>query len=72
MSAMSPTSIVSPCMNICVLDGKTGFCIGCFRTQREIADWGRLTPQQKMQLLMELDRRRQAADTGTDREDPAP
>lgn len=33
-------SMVSPCVGICKLDEATGFCIGCARTDDEIAVWG--------------------------------
>ncbi len=32
-------SIESPCVNICVMDDATGWCLGCARTIDEIAGW---------------------------------
>ena len=34
-----PARVLSPCVNVCVLDGETGWCIGCGRTGDEIATW---------------------------------
>ncbi|WP_342364303.1 DUF1289 domain-containing protein [Terrarubrum flagellatum] len=33
------TDDASPCVNVCVVDPVTGFCIGCGRTIAEIAGW---------------------------------
>lgn len=32
-------SVETPCVNLCVIDGVTGYCIGCGRTGDEIASW---------------------------------
>ena len=32
-------SIESPCVNICVMDDASGWCLGCGRTIAEIAGW---------------------------------
>jgi len=37
--AIKPQEPVSPCNNLCVISSQTGFCIGCFRTLKEIGDW---------------------------------
>ena len=29
----------SPCISVCQIDPKTGWCIGCHRTIDEIRDW---------------------------------
>ena len=44
----------SPCDTTCRIDAQTGWCLGCRRTLREIADWPVLTPEQKRALLREL------------------
>jgi predicted Fe-S protein YdhL (DUF1289 family) len=50
--------IPSPCIRICVLDGPTGWCRGCYRTIDEISHWERLTPVQKHALLARCAERR--------------
>jgi uncharacterized protein len=35
-------ALTSPCISICVVDPKTGYCIGCGRTTAEIAAWATL------------------------------
>lgn len=36
MNAATPDS---PCTRVCLLDGTTGWCLGCGRTGAEIAGW---------------------------------
>lgn len=31
--------VASPCIGVCKLDQKTGLCLGCLRTVREIGAW---------------------------------
>ncbi|MEM6616786.1 MAG: DUF1289 domain-containing protein [Pseudomonadota bacterium] len=37
----------SPCVQICVIDDVSGFCIGCGRTRQEIAGWRSMTDDQR-------------------------
>lgn len=39
---MSDTAITSPCIKVCAVDGRTGFCLGCGRTMSEIGNWVKL------------------------------
>ncbi len=50
----------SPCVRICMIDPDHDFCVGCWRTLREISDWHRYTPAQKHALLARLEDRRAA------------
>lgn len=49
----------TPCVAVCQIDPKTGFCLGCFRTLKEIAQWGRFSENERQALLPELDRRKE-------------
>ncbi len=51
----------SPCIDICQMDPRTGFCLGCQRTIEEIAGWGQFTPEQRQEVLAELPARAQSA-----------
>ncbi len=53
-----PQAIASPCIQVCVVDGESGLCLGCFRTLAEVAGWTRLTPQARSQVLADLPGRR--------------
>jgi predicted Fe-S protein YdhL (DUF1289 family) len=49
-------NVNSPCINVCRLD-KNNFCIGCFRTISEIANWTKYTDAEKMIVLDKLNKR---------------
>ena len=53
-----PRAIATPCVQVCVVDGASGLCLGCFRTLKEIATWGRLTDAERAGLMAELPARR--------------
>lgn len=44
----------SPCVNICVIDEASGFCVGCGRTIAEITAWSGLTPAGRASVLARL------------------
>lgn len=48
------TAIESPCILVCSIDGKTGYCFGCGRTREEIAGWIAMTPQARSSVMAEL------------------
>jgi predicted Fe-S protein YdhL (DUF1289 family) len=50
---------LSPCVNICSLDGQ-GFCRGCMRTRDEIAGWIRMSAEQQWSVVRACDERRLA------------
>ena len=53
-----PQPVASPCINICRMDEQTGLCLGCLRTIGEIAMWSRATADQRLQILLAIERRR--------------
>lgn len=53
-----PRAIATPCVKVCVVDGATGLCLGCFRTLQEIAGWGRLDDAERARVMAELPGRR--------------
>lgn len=46
----------SPCISVCALD-ENDVCIGCFRSAREIGDWGRVDNEGKRAILKNVARR---------------
>lgn len=48
------TAIESPCILVCSIDDKTGYCFGCGRTRQEIAGWIAMTPQARSLVMAEL------------------
>ena len=53
-----PPSIATPCVKVCVVDGDSGLCLGCFRSLGEIAGWAALTEAARAELMAELPWRR--------------
>lgn len=39
---MGRQAIQSPCVKVCAVDGRTGLCVGCGRTLKEIGGWVQL------------------------------
>jgi uncharacterized protein len=48
----------SPCISVCQIDPKSGWCIGCLRTIDEIRDWIISTPDERHRILGALKARR--------------
>ena len=44
----------SPCNDICTTDSESGLCVGCGRTQNEIANWLIYSDSEKISVLKEL------------------
>ena len=56
----------TPCVRICKLDEEAGVCAGCYRTPDEIEKWSEYTNEQKRQLMVAIDIRKEllCADIG--------
>ncbi len=52
-------SLTSPCVGVCQINTQTKFCLGCYRTLREVAHWSRYGDDEKRAVLISL-RERQA------------
>ena len=50
-------AIESPCKKVCAVDGKTGLCLGCGRTLKEIGGWTRYSDDERKQIMEALDDR---------------
>jgi predicted Fe-S protein YdhL (DUF1289 family) len=53
-----PRPIATPCVKVCVVDGESGLCLGCYRTLHEVAAWARFDEAQRAALMVELPSRR--------------
>lgn len=51
----------SPCISVCQMDNRTGYCVGCVRTIDEIRDWIISTPDQRNAILARIAERKAAA-----------
>lgn len=54
-------TISTPCIKVCAVDGRTGLCIGCGRTLREIAAWSSYDEPRRRAIMTELPARMAAA-----------
>lgn len=44
----------TPCVQICVIDDISGFCIGCGRTRAEVAGWVQMTSGERRETMAVL------------------
>ena len=59
-----PRSIATPCVQVCVVDGASSLCLGCYRTLQEIGGWSGMSDDERAAILADLPSRK-------DRIDPA-
>lgn len=50
--------IASPCTKICVIHPDARICTGCLRSMDEIAGWGRLSNEDRAEIMAALPDRR--------------
>jgi predicted Fe-S protein YdhL (DUF1289 family) len=53
-----PAPIKTPCVQVCVIDGESGLCLGCLRTLAEIAGWAGLPAPERDRIMTNLPARR--------------
>jgi predicted Fe-S protein YdhL (DUF1289 family) len=53
-----PAPIKTPCIKVCVVDGESGLCLGCYRKLSEVAGWAKLTDAEREAVMAELPSRR--------------
>ena len=46
--------VMSPCIGICTLDRKSGYCLGCKRAIDEIGRWMTLEDPERQKILDQL------------------
>ena len=58
MATQPPEPVATPCIKVCMVDGESGLCLGCYRTLPEIAGWARLSADSRAALMRSLPTRR--------------
>ena len=58
MTDAPPRPVVTPCIKVCIVDGESGLCLGCYRTLPEIAQWGGFTEAARAEIMDGLKARR--------------
>ena len=53
-----PRAIATPCVKVCVVDGESGLCMGCYRKLSEVAGWTQLSDDERARVIAELPSRR--------------
>ena len=53
-----PAPIKTPCVKVCVVDGESGLCLGCYRRLSEVAGWAGYSDLEREAILAELPGRR--------------
>jgi hypothetical protein len=51
-------AIATPCIQVCVIDGESGLCLGCQRTLAEVGGWSRMTDAERATIMAGLGERR--------------
>lgn len=70
---MIPTPIPSPCISVCQMEARSGWCEGCLRTLDEIAAWSTMSDGAKRVVWKLLGpRREQRTAQALRTEPPAP
>jgi hypothetical protein len=54
----SPASPSTPCIKVCIVDGESGLCMGCFRSLPEVGRWSRMSEEERVRIMAGLDERR--------------
>lgn len=54
MPEIQEATMESPCILVCSIDDKTGYCFGCGRTRDEIAGWIEMTDVQRRAVMEQL------------------
>ncbi|MBC3862703.1 DUF1289 domain-containing protein [Undibacterium jejuense] len=49
-TAVATEPVPSPCVGVCKMDEKAGWCAGCFRTIDELTAWSTASNQSKLQV----------------------
>jgi hypothetical protein len=58
MSEKPPAPIKTPCIKVCVVDGESGLCMGCYRQLSKVAGWSQLTDEARAAIMADLPGRR--------------
>ena len=61
-------SMESPCILICSMDDKTGYCFGCGRTREEIGAWTLYSDQERRAVMTALPARMETVERKPRRE----
>ena len=55
---MDSPPLATPCVKVCIVDGESGLCLGCYRTLAEVAAWARFSDAERAEIMASLPARR--------------
>lgn len=55
--------IESPCLSICAIDPAHKHCVGCYRSLKEVVQWGRMTDADRKAVMGDLAARKERMET---------
>jgi uncharacterized protein len=55
---MDSPPLATPCVKVCIVDGESGLCLGCYRTLTEVAAWTRFSDAERADIMAGLPARR--------------
>lgn len=58
-AACDAAGVASPCVSVCTMNPRTGYCDGCLRTLDEIAHWSLFDDAEKRAVWTQLRLRRE-------------
>lgn len=61
-------TVKSPCILVCSIDIKTGYCFGCGRTRDEISGWMTYTDAERDDIISSLESRLESVERKPRRE----
>ena len=56
--SVAPAPVMTPCIKLCIVDGESGLCMGCYRKLSEVAAWGRYSDAERETIMAVLPERR--------------
>ena len=56
--SIAPAPAKTPCIKLCIVDGESGLCMGCYRKLTEVAAWGRYSDDEREAIMNTLPERR--------------
>lgn len=47
-------TVTTPCVQVCIVDGPSGLCLGCYRSLSEIGSWSQMGEEAREAVMAEL------------------
>ncbi|SCA55638.1 hypothetical protein MTBPR1_110077 [Candidatus Terasakiella magnetica] len=54
---MADAKASSPCTGVCTLDDEDKYCIGCYRSRVELANWRKMSDEERDEAMVRVEGR---------------